>query len=250
VKIACIGDVHGNLPALDAVLTHARLQGAAAIWNVGDFVGYGPFPEEVVQRLRAIDAISIRGNYDRKTLHVPKKREKWAKTKSPDKLLAFQWAYDHLSAESHAYLASLPEKMELECQGWKVLLVHGSPEDPDEHLTLETPQTRLDDLAQTVEADIILCGHSHQAFFRESGSVWWINTGTVGRPDSGDPRAEYALLELEPHHREVVHYRVSYDLDRIVQAIHQHKLPSAFAQMFQQGRDYDWIKNHYSDSID
>jgi len=240
--IACIGDVHGNLPALEAVLSHAQDHGALAIWNIGDFVGYGPFPDEVVQRLRDEGALSIRGNYDRKTLQVLEKQKKWLKTKSPEKLLAFQWAYEHLSPQSREYLAALPEQIRLFMKGWNVLLVHGSPADPDEHLSPSTPESRFNDLNKVAQADLVICGHSHRSFLRQVGSTWYINTGAVGRPDDGDPRAEYALLRLEPGSRQVAHYRVEYDVDRVVMEIRRCQLPETFAQMFSLGRDYGWFK--------
>jgi len=71
VIIALISDVHANLTALEAVLTSAQGLGAEAIWNAGDFVGYGPDPNEVVSRLRNLDALHVAGNYDRKVLRVP-----------------------------------------------------------------------------------------------------------------------------------------------------------------------------------
>src|SRR5512136_69226 len=106
MKVALIGDVHGNLPALEAVLAHVARQRVEAIWNVGDFVGYGAFPDEVVTRLRhTLNVLSIVGNYDLKALHKDKL------PKAPDKRLAFQWAYDHLSSENRAYLQSLPQEI-------------------------------------------------------------------------------------------------------------------------------------------
>ena len=81
MKVALIGDVHANLPALEAVLAHAHgsenEQSVEAIWNVGDFVGYGAFPNEVIQRLRDEDALSIIGNYDQKVLQFKKEKKKW-----------------------------------------------------------------------------------------------------------------------------------------------------------------------------
>ena len=68
MSVALIGDVHANLPALEAVLDHAAGQGVDAVWNVGDFVGYGAFPDEVVRRLRREGVLSIVGNYDLKVL--------------------------------------------------------------------------------------------------------------------------------------------------------------------------------------
>ena len=108
MKVALIGDIHANLPALEAVLEHARQNAVESLWNLGDFVGYGAFPEETVNRMRATNAINILGNYDRKVLKVPHKAKNWKKHMQPDKWLAFTWTYDHLSPSSRAYLEALP----------------------------------------------------------------------------------------------------------------------------------------------
>ena len=98
MRVALIGDIHANLPALEAVLAHAREQGIRRVWNIGDFVGYGPFPDEVVQLLRKDEnVVSILGNYDRKVLRFKKKQDKWERSKEPQKYLAFEWAYESLS---------------------------------------------------------------------------------------------------------------------------------------------------------
>ena len=89
MKIALLADVHANLPALEAVLTHAEDQGVDAIWNTGDFIGYGAFPDSVVQRLWHENALSIVGNYDLKVLKFKNKRHKWRKSKHPLKFYAF-----------------------------------------------------------------------------------------------------------------------------------------------------------------
>ncbi len=243
MKVALIGDVHANLPALEAVLAHAHNQGVEAIWNIGDFVGYGAFPEEVVQRLRAENAVSIQGNYDRKVLKVEQKREKWRLTKAPEKWLAFEWAFDHLSASSREYLRGLPEKKALDVEGQKVLLVHGSPASQDEHLTLDTPLDRMEELARMAEADVVVCGHSHQPFTRQVGPVWFVNTGSVGRPDDGDPRASYAIAEIQPGECRFTHYRIDYDVERAAAAIRENRLPDDFARMIEQGRDLKAVQD-------
>jgi len=94
MKAALIADVHGNLPALDAVLDDARQQGTRALWNLGDAVGYGPFPNQVLDRLRAEGAVSILGNYDRKVLAFPEKRGKWRRSKAPEKFEASRWTWE------------------------------------------------------------------------------------------------------------------------------------------------------------
>jgi putative phosphoesterase len=247
MKFALIGDIHANLPALEAVLAHARAQAVEAVWNIGDFVGYGPDPDEVVTRVRQEKAISIAGNYDLKVLRFPKKKEKWSRTKKPEKFFAFQWAYEQLSPQNRAYLGSLPEEIRLEAGGKQILLTHGSPVSNEEHLEPDTPAERLAELARIAAragaVNIIVCGHSHRGFARQEAGVWFINTGSVGRPDDGDPRACYAVLQLDPVAVTVQHYRLEYEVEKTVAAIRAKGLPEAFAQMLIQGRDLEGVQN-------
>lgn len=242
MKIALLGDVHANLPALEAVLDHAKQQAVGAIWNIGDFVGYGPYPDEVVRRLRREGAMSIIGNYDLKVLRFPKKKEKWKNSKHPEKFFAFQWAYENLSEDSRRYLAALPKQIRLDGIGDKIILItHGSPASNEESLTSETPEKRLQELAQIAQADMIIFGHSHRHFTRQVDGVWFINTGTVGRPDEGDPRACYAILEVNKNEFQVEYHFVNYDIQRVVTAIREKGLPETFAQMIKQGYDLNTI---------
>jgi putative phosphoesterase len=243
MRVALIGDIHANLPALEAVLDHARNQGVEKIWNVGDFLGYGPFPDEVVQLLKKDDrALSILGNYDSKVLEFKQKKNKWRKSKHPDKYLAFEWAYENLSKKNRKYLRFLSHEMRVKMRGHRILLVHGSPSSGGEHLYPDTPDKRLRELAKLAKADIIVVGHSHQPFVRQVDDVWFVNTGSAGRPDDGDPRACYAVLRFQGNEFTVQHFRVEYDVERTVAAIRKHNLPEDFAQMFLQGRNLDAIQ--------
>jgi len=241
MKAALVGDVHANLPALEAVLEHARREGAEAVWNIGDWVGYGAFPEEVVRHLRRAAAASIVGNYDLKVLEFPHRAAQWRQTKRPEKYLAFRWAWENLSPESRSYLGSLPHEHRLEVAGHTVLLVHGSPAAIDESLYEDSDEARLRELAALARADIVVLGHTHQPFVRRVGGCRFINTGSVGRQDDGDPRASYALLELRPNALEVRHFRVDYDVERAVAAVRHHELPDAFAEMLRRGRKLTWV---------
>jgi len=241
MRVALIGDVHANLPALDAVLQHAEAQRVEAVWNVGDFVGYNAFPEEVVQRLRSQGAVSVIGNYDLKVLKFPAKDTKWRAKKRPEKYLAFKWAYESLSEESRMYLASLPRDVKLEAEGWRVMLTHGSPASVGEHLFVDTPEERLRELAGIAQADVIVVGHSHVAFSRQVDDVWFVNTGSVGRQDDGDPRAAYAIVDLGGEGMAVQHHRIEYDVEAAIAAIRRAGLPRAFEEMMRQGRKLDWI---------
>lgn len=240
MKIALIGDIHANLPALEAVLADARARSAQAVWNIGDFVGYGPHPEEVVQRCLREDMPAVLGNYDQKVLRYA---ERGAKTTNPLKQMAFAWAAAQLSPASRAYLQALPEQLRLRAEGWSALLCHGSPASIKEHLTPETPEARLRELAEIAAAPLVICGHSHQPFARQVNGTWFINTGSVGRPDDGDPRACYALLDLAPGRLAVEHFRLEYDVERTVQALRERGLPVEFGAMLRQGRNLEQLED-------
>ena len=247
MKIALIGDIHANLPALETVLAHIAENNITKIWNTGDFVGYGPFPNEVVhlfrtaQRLRPKDVLSIVGNYDLQVLEFKHKKKKWRKKKHPQKLRAFQWAYESLTKKNRKYLHFLTQEIRMKVKGHRVLLTHGSPASNSEHITPATSEKRLRKLARTAKANLIICGHSHQPFARQVDGVWFINPGSIGRPDDGDPRASYAILEIKPEQVHVEHHRLEYDVERTAAAIHEHKLPESFAQMFLRGRNLDAV---------
>lgn len=231
-----IGDIHANLPALKAVLNDAQRYKYHQIWNLGDFVGYYPFPNEVIDLLRKYEALSIIGNYDLKVLAFKKNKEKWQKSKTPEKFLAFKWTYDALSKENRKYLASLPEQMRIEINSLKVLLTHGSPASNDEYICAQTTKHRLKELAELADADIVLSGHSHIVFSVKEGNTLFINPGSVGRPEGTKGKAAYAILNFSDKHLEVENYQIKYDMEKTINAIRKEKLPENFIKMLKQGK--------------
>ncbi|MDG6256280.1 MAG: CHAD domain-containing protein [Methanomicrobiaceae archaeon] len=239
LKVALIGDVHANLPALESVLDDARNRGATVILNIGDFVGFGAFPEEVVQRLRREHAISTIGNLDERVMNVKRSKKK---RKNRQKYRALRWQYKRLSRESRAYLTSLPAEIRLNLKGKRIYMTHGSPESVTEYISPETPGSRLREFMEIAKADFIVSGHAHRPFAREVDGLWFINTGSVGRPEDGDPRACYALLQLNPF--ALYHFRVPYEINRSIEAIYGHRESGTFARIYHEGQPLDIIKHH------
>ncbi|WP_421907880.1 CHAD domain-containing protein [Methanolacinia petrolearia] len=241
IHIALIGDVHANLPALEAVLADAKERGAAAVINTGDFIGYGAFPDQTVSKIRAEHIISVIGNYDLSVLKSRTKKKSLPKNRH--KRFAMEWAYKELSDENKRYLRLLPKNLSLMVKGMSLYVTHGSPDSIKDYINETTPNDLLRSYISGTGADFIITGHTHTQYAKKIDDTWFINTGSVGRPDDGDPRACYAMLSLNPF--SLYHVRVPYDVERAVEEIYRKNLPESFARIFREGKPLDIIM--YSD---
>lgn len=202
MKIILLGDVHGNLAALEAVLADGWKRGGELVLNTGDYVGQGPYPDETVSLLAATEMLGVKGNFDKNVL-----RAQAEKNASPKRDLHL-WNQKALSKASRKYLERLPRWRKFVLGGKSFFLTHGSPEDREENVTAETPDERLRELAERAGTDFILAGHTHEPLAKKLGAVWFLNPGTVGHPLGEDKRPCYALLTLRPGYFRVHHYRV------------------------------------------
>ena len=237
LHIALIGDVHANLPALEAVLEDARERGAAAVINTGDFIGYGAFPDQTISKIRDEHIVSVVGNYDLSVLKSKKKKKILPKNRQ--KRFAMEWAYKQLSGDNKSYLRSLPENLTLRVKDKSLYITHGTPGSVKGYINENTPDDLLRSYIRETGADFIITGHSHTQFAKNLDGTWFVNTGSVGRPDDGDPRACYAMLSLNPF--SLYHVRVPYDVERAVEEIYRKNLPESFARIFREGKPLDII---------
>jgi diadenosine tetraphosphatase ApaH/serine/threonine PP2A family protein phosphatase len=187
-------DVHGNLPALEAVLEDAD---DVDRWLLGgDYTLFGAWPAETLDRLRGLDATWIRGN-----------GERWTATPAdaPEPVrAAVSWCAGMLGRDVVAEMAALPETH----RDGATLFCHGSP-GSDVESFLPEPADGEGELLEGVDAELVVFGHTHLAFAREAESgIALANPGSVGMPFDGDPRAAYAVLHDDGR---VEHRRVAYD---------------------------------------
>jgi predicted phosphodiesterase len=197
--LALLYDVHGNLPALEAVLADAGQQGADAYLIGGDVALFGPWPEQTVARLQELEpATWIRGNGERWTADPEA-----APAPVRDATAA---AREALGDELVAQLDALPESAAVgdDTRAW-----HGSPVSDVRSFTPEPGDDEAELLQGVTEARLIF-GHTHLAFARTSaaGEISLVNPGSVGMPFDGDQRAAYALLDEDGR---IEHRRVAYD---------------------------------------
>ena len=219
------------------MLNDAEGKGFSEIWNVGDSVGYCTFPNEVLELLKSVGAVSIIGNYDEKVLAFETKRKKWAGKKSAVKYKSFEWTWGNLSEQNKKYLGDLPGEVRMQVEGKEVLLTHGSPANNTEYICTETTGERLDELAGMAKADIVASGHSHKAYTVLNDGTLFVNPGSVGRPEGTGGRASYAILRFCDEGVEVENYQVEYAVEETIAGIKHEGLPEEYARMLVEGKN-------------
>ena len=193
MKIAALYDIHGNLPALEAALEDVRETGAEMVVFGGDVVP-GPMPVECIERVGDLDveARHISGNGDRETVAL--RRGIDTGTVPPSFRDVMRWVADVLSDEHEAVLANWPETLSWDIEGiGKVLFCHATPYNDMDIFTERTPEEVLLPVFESVDADLVVCGHTHMQFDRVIGDTRVVNAGSVGMP-FGEPGAHWLLL--------------------------------------------------------
>jgi len=236
-QIAIFSDVHGNLPALQSVLGDIKSQGANQVYCLGDLVGYGPFPNEVIDLVRQEGIPTIMGNYDDGVgfdrdecgcaYRLPEERRLGD--------LSLQWTKAYVRSENKAFLRGLQKELRFELGNKRFLLVHGSPRRINEYLFEDRPPSSFKRLAQSVEADAVIFGHTHRPYTKEVEGVLFVNVGSSGKPKDGDPRACYAFISSDGGKLGVTFRRVAYDVSATARAIRESDLPDEFAGQLERG---------------
>jgi predicted phosphodiesterase len=247
VKYALISDIHGNLPALEAVLADLETRSEIdATYHLGDLVGYGPWPDEVVARLRFRGIAGVAGNYDSTTATNYKHCGCRYENPRQEELAhqSYAWTLTHLHHETRHYLAGLPFRLDLRVMGGhvpdgpRIVLVHASPVANTLYWTEDRPDSfclQMAKIAGMQPGDIIAFGHTHRPWYREIGGMHFINTGSVGKPKDGNWQAGYVLLEVGEAAPHVTFVRVDYDIERAMRAIRESALPDEFAEDLRTG---------------
>ncbi len=246
MRVALISDIHGNLPALEAVLAEIdTLDGVTATYQLGDLVGYAPWPNEVVALLAERGIAGIGGNYDStvatRYTHCGCRYEDPRQEELAH--LSYSWTLNHVTDTTRRTLGALPFRLDVMPQGGhaggrRAILVHGTP-------TLNTlywTEDRPDDFCRKMIAqagarpgDLIAFGHTHKPWHRVVDGVHLVNTGSVGRPKDHDPRAGYVVVDFTGEEVVVEFHRVAYDVARAADAIRASTLPDEFAFYLESG---------------
>jgi|SRR3954469_6015783 len=220
MRVAAIYDIHGNLPALEAVLREIGEADVDEVVVGGDVVP-GPMPRETLARLLRLDlpVRFIRGNGDRVVLEAIAGVES-AEVPEPYRA-GVRWAADQMR-EYESVMAAWPMTLSLEIDGLgEVLFCHATARSDSELFTRRTPEERLLSLFDGAGAPLVVCGHTHMQFDRTIGTMRVVNAGSVGMP-FGEPGADWLLLGpgVEPR-------RTRYDLEAAAAHIRATDYPEA-----------------------
>lgn len=222
-RFALYSDIHANLSALKAVYADIESSGVDTRYCLGDLVGYGHAPREVILAVRESGDTVLRGNYDD---GIGFKRGDCGCYYPTDAdhergVESYRRTDASLTDEDRAYLASLPEMLSFDVEGLRVVIAHGSPRRINEYLLPDRTDEFLGKLADVAQADLLCVGHVHIPYHRvvttPSGRVaHWVSDGSVGKPKDGDPRACWAEVlidgEAEPEKRvRAVFHRVEFE---------------------------------------
>ncbi len=247
MRYLILSDIHANLTALDTSLDAAKGRWDKAVC-LGDVVGYGPDPNEVIDRIRSLDAVTIRGNHDKAASGVAN-----AEDFNPVARAAALWTRSQLRLENQEWLENLPQGP-LSIDGFS--LVHGAVNDEDGYVL--APVQALDSLA-AAPSPVTFFGHTHVqgGFFLtddkvsslqikpeggqtytvieiQPGATYMLNPGSIGQPRDGDTRAAFAIANLP--NNSVEFWRVKYDIEAVQKRMAANRLPEPLILRLSFGR--------------
>lgn len=244
MRIAVISDIHSNVYALDEVLLDIEKRNIDMVVCTGDLVGYCTRPNEVIETLKKNKVFTIMGNYDDAIGNFkvmcgcdypdPKDAEKAS--------LSMQFTSKETTSENKAYLRNLPKEAMFSFNNKKIRFVHGSTRIINEYL--KENSTEAYEVMKDLDEDILVCGHTHIPYAKYYGKKLLVNAGSVGKPKTGSPNANYVIIDIKNNDEinkinssvDIEIIEVSYDFEKVVKEIEEDKiLPNEFARLIREG---------------
>lgn len=238
MKLGILGDIHGNLAALEAAHDALLAQGAERVFHLGDLGGYAPYVNEVVGYLRQRGVQGVQGNYDYNVAadapHCGCRYDNPAQAEIAQR--SFDWTKANASGATMEFMRSLPRSIKLEAHGRIIEVFHATPHKNNIYWRQDRTDKFFLEMAAHTEATVLVYGHTHVAYRRDMGGRVFINAGSVGKPKDGDPRACAALLEIDAENVASRFLRIAYDIEATARGIEASGLPVGLAQALREGR--------------
>lgn len=231
MRIAVLGDIHGNMEALKVAYEVAQKSGAERIFHLGDLGGYAPFVNEVVDFLIENNIPGVQGNYDEAVAfnkeHCGCKYEDDFQAKMAH--LSFEWTKKNVNEKAREYMKSLPFRVDLEVESKKISIFHATPTKNNLYWYEQRQDKFFLLMAEKAGADAMIYGHTHIPYFKQLNGKYFINAGSVGKPKDGDPRTCVCIIDILRDTVKVEFIRKEYDIKKVVDSIIERGLPTYFA---------------------
>lgn len=236
MRIAVISDIHSNIYALNDVISDIKNRNVDMVVCTGDLVGYGTRPNEVIHRIKEEKILTIMGNYDEAIGNSkivcgcdypdPKDAEKAG--------LSMQFTGQETSEENKKYLRNLPKEAVFTFNNKTIRFVHGSTRAINEYLK-ENSKEAKEVMSELIE-DILVCGHTHIPYVKCYGEKLLVNAGSIGKPKTNKPDANYVIVDISDSNVEVEIIEVPYGFEKMAKEIEENEiLPNDFARLIREG---------------
>ncbi len=197
--LAIIGDIHGNLPALEAAVQYIDSRGIQNIICTGNLVGREPFTDSVIQLVGAYRIESVQGEYDKCVANYKRKYDSLQRHFSPEELEIMRCAYRNTRSENIEYLRNLNKRLVTSIEGLSICVCHGCPSSPAEPLHEEDAEHIFRRQREYANVHIIACGKPAKPWSRMVDTTLFINPGSIGIPSGKEPEATFAIINTEAH---------------------------------------------------
>jgi putative phosphoesterase len=230
MKIAIISDIHANVYALINLLEDIDNEKVDTIICLGDLIGYGPHPNEVISMVRRRHILCIKGNYDSSVVD----NEYSYIRETTINAFSLPWTVNELRAENRLFLANLPSTLTLNIANKSLLFVHGSPSKINEYLLKDGDNTRT--VMNSIAHDVLICAHTHIPGIKEFNNKVYVNSGSVGKPKIGRPNSTYCILNINKEDGMKIQIKeIPYPFKRIIKDMTLLGFPKDLIQSFESG---------------
>ena len=236
IQIAIFSDVHGNLPALEAVLKDIEQRGIHQKFCLGDLVDFAPWGNEVIEKIKSLNIPCLMGNHDERIAFdfsvFPLSKHSEEETKA--RFIAIDHSKKYIKTENKIFLRELPFHLKLNYKvgnkHWNIQLVHSSLETNDTYLyETESDEVFMKQLEES-KSDLIVMGHTHLSFKKQfENKKWAVNCGSVGRSKEENRLASYLILTLTEERIIPEIIQLSYPIEEVVQKIQDSDIPDYYA---------------------
>lgn len=232
MRIAAISDIHGNIYALMKVLEDIDEQNIDMIVCLGDLVGYGPHPNEVIALAKRRKFPCIKGNYDASVVDGDFTYIRNTNINS----FALPWACKEVRASNKFFLEQLPQSLDYNINDVSIKFVHGSTNAINEYLFEDASNTA--EVMKTLKSDILVCAHTHIPSYKKFENKIFINVGSVGKPKIGRPNSTYCIIDInESKEVRVTIREIEYEYKRIVKDAKMLNFPIGLVNSYETGKE-------------